>query len=111
MAAAIPTSIRVRSLNFSKDKDNANIDDRLLYFFSFTITFSHYNIEGYEFDVGIHYIGEVGQGRLNRTLIEQISDGQIEWKKMEDAYDIGKKRFFVHFIRSIHIIKFLISRM
>ena len=58
----------------------------------------HYNIEGYEFDVGIHYIGEVGQGRLNRTLIEQISDGQIEWKKMEDAYDIGKK-LFVYLIR------------
>ena len=90
MAAAIPTSIRVRSYNFSKDKDKMLIDDRLLYFsFSLTITFSHYNIEGYEFDVGIHYIGEVGQGRLNRTLIEQISDGQIEWKKMEDAYDIG----------------------
>ena len=90
MVAAIHTSIRVRSLNFSKDKDNEIIDDRLLYFsFSLTITFSHYNIEGYEFDVGIHYIGEVGQGRLNRTLIEQISDGQIEWKKMEDAYDIG----------------------
>ena len=59
---------------------------------------SHSNIEGYEFDVGIHYIGEVGQGRLNRTLIEQISDGQIEWKKMEDAYDIGKK-FLVCLIR------------
>ena len=44
---------------------------------------------GYEFDVGIHYIGEVGPGRLNKTFIEQISDGQIEWKKMEDAYDIG----------------------
>ena len=59
---------------------------------------SHYIIEGYEFDVGIHYIGEVGQGRLNRTLIEQISDGQIEWKKMEDAYDIGKK-LFVYLVR------------
>ena len=59
---------------------------------------SHYIIEGYEFDVGIHYIGEVGQGRLNRTLIEQISDGQIEWKKMEDAYDIGKK-LLVYLIR------------
>ena len=47
------------------------------------------NFKGYEFDVGIHYIGEVGPGRLNKTLVEQISDGQIEWKKMEDAYDIG----------------------
>ena len=41
MAAAIPTSIRVRSLNFSKDKDFENkmlIDDRLIYFsFSFAI--------------------------------------------------------------------------
>ena len=59
------------------------------------------NFKGYEFDVGIHYIGEVGPGRLNKTLIEQISDGQIEWKKMEDAYDIGKK-MFVHLIKQIH---------
>ena len=39
--------------------------------------------------MGIHYIGEVGPGRLNKTLIEQISDGQVEWNKMETAYDLG----------------------
>ena len=45
--------------------------------------------------MGIHYIGEVGVGRLNRTLVEQISDGQIEWNQMEQAYDTGKDQLFV----------------
>jgi len=40
--------------------------------------------------VGIHYIGEVGDGYLNKTLTEQLSDGQIEWKEMEKDYDVGK---------------------
>ena len=33
--------------------------------------------KGYEFDVGIHYIGEVSKGELNRTLVDQITDGQL----------------------------------
>ena len=44
--------------------------------------------KGYEFDVGIHYIGEVGPGQLNRTFVEQITNGQIEWVPLEKAYDI-----------------------
>ena len=35
--------------------------------------------EGYEFDVGIHYVGEFNRPTLTRTLLEQISDGQIQW--------------------------------
>ena len=33
--------------------------------------------KGYEFDVGIHYIGEISKGELNRTLVDQITDGQL----------------------------------
>merc|ERR1712223_304567 len=43
--------------------------------------------KGYEFDVGIHYVGEVAKGELNRTLVDQITDGQLEWQKMEDEFD------------------------
>ena len=35
--------------------------------------------DGYEFDVGIHYIGEFRKHTLSRTLLEQISRGQIGW--------------------------------
>ena len=33
--------------------------------------------KGYEFDVGIHYIGEISKGEINRTLVDQITDGQL----------------------------------
>ena len=38
--------------------------------------------------MGIHYIGEVGPGRLNKTLVDHITDGQLEWAKLEEEYDI-----------------------
>ena len=44
--------------------------------------------KGYEFDVGIHYIGEVNPGHLNRTLVDQITDGQLEWAPLDEAYDV-----------------------
>ncbi len=44
--------------------------------------------KGYEFDVGIHYIGKMRQGDLNKTLLDQICDGQIEWAAMEDEFDV-----------------------
>ena len=38
--------------------------------------------------MGIHYIGEMEKGELNRTLLEQITDGQLEWTKLMNPYDI-----------------------
>ena len=55
--------------------------------------FTHaYARNGYEWDVGIHYIGDVG---TNRTLASRLFDfvcgGQLEWAPMDDNYD----RFFI----------------
>merc|ERR1719381_12021 len=47
-----------------------------------------YTKKGYEFDVGIHYVGEMGSRSLNKTLLDQISDGQIEWAPLDDEFDI-----------------------
>ena len=65
---------------------------------------------GYEFDVGIHYIGEVNPGNLNRTFIDQITEGQLEWEPLNDIYDIvqieydeEKKRFVTFFLNFIFI--------
>ena len=43
---------------------------------------------GYEWDVGIHYIGEMGSQTLNKTLLDQVCEGQIEWAPLDDDYDV-----------------------
>merc|ERR1719412_1666474 len=44
--------------------------------------------KGYEFDVGIHYIGKFGHHNINKTLMDQICEGQVEWNRLEDEFDI-----------------------
>ena len=42
----------------------------------------------YEWDVGIHYIGQVHNPRSPiRKLFDIISDGNLKWSKMDDNYD------------------------
>ncbi len=43
--------------------------------------------KGYEFDVGVHYLCDFGNLTLTKFLLDQVSDGQIEWAAMEDAFD------------------------
>jgi all-trans-retinol 13,14-reductase len=43
---------------------------------------------GYEWDVGVHYVGEVHRSRsLLRRLFDEITDGALEWADMGDVYD------------------------
>jgi all-trans-retinol 13,14-reductase len=46
---------------------------------------------GYEWDVGVHYIGDVGASTRTRRLFDFLSDGQLEWAPMDAEYD----RFYV----------------
>ena len=62
--------------------------------------FTHsYARNGYEWDVGVHYIGDVGSRKsLNRRLFDFITDGQLQWAPMDDNYDrffFGEERFDV----------------
>lgn len=41
-----------------------------------------FKAEGYEFDVGIHYIGHFDRPSMSRTILEQISNGQIRWHSL-----------------------------
>ncbi|PIK49411.1 hypothetical protein BSL78_13711 [Apostichopus japonicus] len=56
--------------------------------------------KGFEFDVGIHYCGELGEGTLTRVLIDQLTDGQLVWEKVDEIYDVvaigeaGKKKYY-----------------
>ena len=60
--------------------------------------FTHsYEREGYEWDVGVHYIGEVHKPHSPlRRIFDVISDGQLQWASMGDAYDriiIGDREY------------------
>ena len=46
---------------------------------------------GYEWDVGVHYIGDVGTRTRTRRMFDFLSDGKLEWGPMADEYD----RFYV----------------
>lgn len=51
-----------------------------------------YARNGYEWDVGVHYIGDMGSpDTLGRKLFDYITDGQLKWAPMADNYD----RFFI----------------
>jgi len=40
-----------------------------------------------EFDVGIHYIGHMGDGETDRYLLDQITEGQLSWAPIDENYD------------------------
>jgi all-trans-retinol 13,14-reductase len=55
-----------------------------------------YERNGYEWDVGVHYIGDVGAPTRTRRLFDYLSDGELKWAPMDDEYDrfyIGDKVF------------------
>lgn len=42
---------------------------------------------GYEWDVGVHYVGAVGERGTLRPLFDLLSDGQLRWAPLPDVYD------------------------
>ncbi|MGH1374210.1 MAG: phytoene desaturase family protein [Cellvibrionaceae bacterium] len=73
--------------------------------------FTHaYEREGYEWDVGVHYIGDVHKRNSTmRRVFDVISEGRLKWAAMERVYDRiiidGEKFDFVagpeNFIREL----------
>ena len=59
--------------------------------------FTHiFKRKGYEWDVGIHYIGDVQRNSILKKLFDYVSDGKLEWEDMGDVYDriiIGDKHY------------------
>ena len=51
--------------------------------------FTHsYERKGFEWDVGVHYIGEVHKAHSTlRRIFDVISDGQLKWAPMDPVYD------------------------
>lgn len=55
-----------------------------------------YERHGYEWDVGVHYIGDVGKRTRTRRMFDFLSSGKLEWAPMDAEYDrfyIGDKVF------------------
>lgn len=55
-----------------------------------------YEREGYEWDVGVHYIGEVHKPSTMKRMFDVLSQGRLKWAAMDPVYDriiINNKEF------------------
>ncbi|KAL4659271.1 putative all-trans-retinol 13,14-reductase [Arapaima gigas] len=43
--------------------------------------------KGFEFDVGIHYIGQLKENKPFRCLIDQLTNGQLQWEPMDNPFE------------------------
>ncbi|KAM9255138.1 all-trans-retinol 13,14-reductase-like [Cariama cristata] len=51
---------------------------------------------GTEFDVGIHYVGQMHEGSMLRVALDQLTGGQLCWQRLPDPYDevsLGPRRY------------------
>uniref|UniRef100_A0A452SU97 All-trans-retinol 13,14-reductase n=1 Tax=Ursus americanus TaxID=9643 RepID=A0A452SU97_URSAM len=56
--------------------------------------------KGVEFDTGIHYVGSMQEDNIFRFVLDQITEGQLEWAALSSPFDIvvlegpnGRKEF------------------
>ncbi len=52
----------------------------------FTHTFSRPG--GWTWDVGVHYVGEMGPGMSGRKLFDFITERRVDWSPLPDVYDV-----------------------
>jgi len=55
-----------------------------------------YDRNGYEWDVGVHYIGDVGAPTRTRLMFDFLSGGKLKWAPMDNEYDrfyVGERTF------------------
>ncbi|XP_034046121.1 all-trans-retinol 13,14-reductase [Thalassophryne amazonica] len=43
--------------------------------------------EGFEFDVGIHYVGDLLDHKPFRCMLDQMTNGQLEWEPLDNPFD------------------------
>nr|CAB3265527.1 all-trans-retinol 13,14-reductase [Phallusia mammillata] len=43
--------------------------------------------KGFEYDIGIHYIGNMEAGSINRCLLDLLTDGNLKWISLCDDFD------------------------
>lgn len=59
--------------------------------------------KGFEFDVGIHYLGQLHENSLLRVALDQITEGQLQFTKLEQHFDtliLGqpdqRREYYIH---------------
>jgi phytoene dehydrogenase-like protein len=52
----------------------------------FTHTFTRPG--GWSWDVGLHYVGDMGPGMMGRRLLDFITNGGVQWNPLPDVYDV-----------------------
>jgi all-trans-retinol 13,14-reductase len=52
----------------------------------FTHTFTRPG--AWSWDVGLHYVGEMGEGMMGRRLFDLITEGRVKWNPLPDVYDV-----------------------
>ncbi len=51
---------------------------------------------GYEWDTGLHYVGEMGEGAQLLAIVDQVTGGEVRWARMPECYDrvfVGSRAF------------------
>jgi all-trans-retinol 13,14-reductase len=43
--------------------------------------------KGFQWDVGLHYVGGMGEGDTGRAVFDFITEGKLQWQNMPDVYD------------------------
>ena len=51
----------------------------------FTHTFTRRG--GFQWDVGVHYVGEMGQPGMLRNAVQVATGGEVRWTRMPETYD------------------------
>jgi len=42
---------------------------------------------GFEWDVGLHYVGDMGERMMGRRMLDYMIDGAVRWNPLPDTYD------------------------
>lgn len=82
---------------------------------------------GYEWDVGVHYIGQVGERQALHGVFDYVTEGRLRWAPLPDVYDrifigdraydyvTGTKRFLQrmtdYFPREAHAIQRFVGKV
>ncbi|XP_046543995.1 all-trans-retinol 13,14-reductase-like [Haliotis rubra] len=44
--------------------------------------------KGFEFDTGIHYVGDMDGHSMFSTIVDQLTEGQLLWVPLDDEFDV-----------------------
>ncbi|MEI8095700.1 MAG: FAD-dependent oxidoreductase [Spirochaetales bacterium] len=43
--------------------------------------------QGASWDVGLHYVGEMAEGMMPRTIMDLVTGGEVKWRQMPDEFE------------------------